>query len=104
MEGPHITTDDVTQHIRNIKEKKSAGPDGIKPDLLKILRNDIQFINSLAEAMSIIITKRTTYKNPGMHQNSIGTQNKETNRKRSTTNIIDKCNSQIIYWNSKVKN
>ena len=37
MEDPHITTDDVPQQIRKIKERKSAGPDGIKPDLLKIL-------------------------------------------------------------------
>ena len=40
MEDPHITTADVTQQIKKIKEKKSAGPDGIKPDLLKILGND----------------------------------------------------------------
>ena len=32
-EDPHITIDDVTQQIRKIKEWKSAGPDGIKPDL-----------------------------------------------------------------------
>ena len=35
MEDPHITTDDVTQQTKKIKEKKSAGPDVIKPDLLK---------------------------------------------------------------------
>ena len=33
MEDPHTTTYDVTQQIRKIKERKSAGPDGIKPDL-----------------------------------------------------------------------
>ena len=37
MEDPHITTADVTQQIKKIKGKKSAGPDGMKPDLLKIL-------------------------------------------------------------------
>ena len=57
MEDPHITTDDVTQQIRKIKERKSAGPDGIKPDLLKIIGNDIQCINILAESMNKIITK-----------------------------------------------
>ena len=58
MGDPHITTDDdVTQQIRKIKERKSAGPDGIKPDLLKILGNDIQCINILAESMNKIITK-----------------------------------------------
>ena len=40
MEDPHITTADVTQQIKKIKGKKSAGPDGMKPDLLKILGND----------------------------------------------------------------
>ena len=57
MEDPHITTDDVTQQIRKVKKRKSAGPDGIKPDLLKILGNDIQCINILAESMNKIITK-----------------------------------------------
>ena len=57
MEDPHITTDDVTQQIRKIKERKSAGPDGTKPDLLKILGNDIQCINILADSMNKIITK-----------------------------------------------
>ena len=57
MEDPHITTDDVTQQIRKIKERKSAGLDGIKPDLLKILGNDIQCINILAVSMNKIITK-----------------------------------------------
>ena len=55
MEDPHITTDDGTQKIRKIK--KSAGLDGIKPALLKILGNDIQCINVLAETMNKIITK-----------------------------------------------
>ena len=36
MEDPHITTDNVTQHIKKIQENKSAGSDGIIPDLLKI--------------------------------------------------------------------
>ena len=51
MEDPHITTGDVTQQIRKIKERKSDGPDGIKPDLFKNLGNDIQCINILAESM-----------------------------------------------------
>ena len=58
MEDPHITTDDVTQQIREIKEWKSAGPDGIKSDLFKILGNDIQCINILTESMNKIITKQ----------------------------------------------
>ena len=58
MEDPHIPTDDVTQQIRKIKERKFAGPDGIKPVLLKILGNDIQCINILAESMNKIIAKQ----------------------------------------------
>ena len=42
MEDPHIITDDVTQQIKKIKENKSTGPDGIKPDLFKIFGNDTQ--------------------------------------------------------------
>ena len=57
MEDPYITTDDDTQQIRKIKERKSAGPDGIKPDLLKILGNDIQCINISTEPMNKIIIK-----------------------------------------------
>ena len=57
MEDPHITTDDVTQQTRKIKERKSAGPDGIKTDLLTIPGNDIQCINILAESINKIITK-----------------------------------------------
>ena len=57
MEDPHITPDYVTQQIRKIKEMKSAGPDGIKPNLLKILENDIQYINILAESINKILTK-----------------------------------------------
>ena len=51
MEDPYITTD-VTQQIRKTKERKSAGPDGIKPNLLKILGNGIQCINNLAESIN----------------------------------------------------
>ena len=57
MEDPHITTADVTQQIKKIKEKKSAGPDGIKPDLLKILGNDTQCINILTDSLNKIIRK-----------------------------------------------
>ena len=48
MEDPHITTDDVTQQIW------SAGPDGIKPDLLKILGNDTHCFNILTDTMNKI--------------------------------------------------
>ena len=57
MEDPHITTADVTQQIKKIKERKSAGPDGIKPDLLKIIGNDTHCINILTGSMNTIIRK-----------------------------------------------
>ena len=52
MEDPHITTADVTQQIKKIKENKSAGHDGIKPDLWKILGNDRHCINILTDSMN----------------------------------------------------
>ena len=57
MEDPHITTDDVTQQIKKIKEKKSAGPDGIEPVLLKIFGNDTHCIHILTDTMNKIIQK-----------------------------------------------
>ena len=36
MEEPEITVQDVKQQLQRIKEKKSPGPDGLKPDILKI--------------------------------------------------------------------
>ena len=43
MEDPQITTDDVTQQIRKIKEWKSSGPDGIKPKFLEMTYNVLIF-------------------------------------------------------------
>ena len=57
MEDPHITTADVTQQIKKVKENKSAGPDGIKPDLLKKFDNDTHCINILTDPMKKIIQK-----------------------------------------------
>ena len=64
IEDLHITTDDVTQHI---KETKSAEPDGIKPDLLKIRRNVTHCISILTDTMNKIIQKKTTYQHPEIH-------------------------------------
>ena len=57
MEDPHITTADVTQQIKKLKERKSAGPDGKKTDLFKILGNDTHCINILTDSMNKIIRK-----------------------------------------------
>ena len=89
MEDPHITIDVVTQQLKRIKENKSVGSDGIKPDLLKILGNDTHFINILTDT--------------AIHQRPYWYPKKGTNNKRYTTNRTNKFNIHIIYGNSKDK-
>ena len=36
MAEPEITVQDMKQQMQRFKEKKSPGPDGMKPDILKI--------------------------------------------------------------------
>ena len=76
MEDRHITTDDVTQQIRKIKEMKSAGPDGINPDPLKILGNDIHCIGNLAKTINNIKTKEDNLSLVYM-KDRIGTKTKD---------------------------
>ena len=68
MENPHFNTADVTQQIKKIKEEKSAGHDGTKPHLLKILGNDTHCITILTDSMSKIKNKKTAYQHPGILQ------------------------------------
>ena len=35
MEEQEITVQDVKQQLQRIQEKKSPGPDGMKPDIIK---------------------------------------------------------------------
>ena len=77
MEDPHITTDNVTQEINKIKEKKSAGPDEIKPDLLKILGNDTHCINILTYLMNKIIQKENNIQASWYTSKTILMQNKK---------------------------
>ena len=105
MEDPHITTDDVTPQIRKINENKSAGPDGIILDLLKIIGNDIQCIHVLAETINKIITKEDDIPESWYTSKTVLVpKTKKPTLKIYTINSIDKCNLQIIYGNSKVKN
>ena len=55
MEEPEITVQDVKQQIKRIKEKKSPGPDGMKPDILKILGTGDQCTQVLICALNKII-------------------------------------------------
>ena len=55
MEEPEITVQDVKQQIKRIKEKKSPGPDGMKPDILKILGTDDQCTQVFTCALNKII-------------------------------------------------
>ena len=88
MEEPYITTADVTQQIF----LKSAGPNGIKPDLLKILGNDTHRINILG-SMNKIIQKENNI--PASWYTSKTVLIIIKNSKRSTTNSTNKCNVQI---------
>ena len=40
MKKPTITKNDVIRQMNKIKEKKAPGPDGMKPELLKVLTHD----------------------------------------------------------------
>ena len=55
MEEPEITVQDVKQQIKRIKEKKYPGPDGMKPDILKILGTDDQCTQVMTCALNKII-------------------------------------------------
>ena len=105
MEDPHITTEDVRQQIRKIKENKLAGLDGIKPDFLKILGNYIQYINILAETMNKIITKEDNIPESWYTSKTILVpQTKKPTVKDLRPITLTNANLQIIYGNSKVKN
>ena len=60
-----ITVQDVKQQIQIIKEKKSPGPDGMKPDIFKILGTDEQCTQVLTCALN------TTLKQEEMSPNSL---------------------------------
>ena len=55
MEEPEITVQDVKQQLQRIKEKKSPGPDGMKPDILKILGIDEQCTQVLTYVLNKIM-------------------------------------------------
>ena len=55
MKEPEITVQNVKQQIQRIKEKKSPGPNGMKPDILKILGTDEQCTHVLTCAVNKIM-------------------------------------------------
>ena len=55
MEEPEITVEDVKQQLQIIKEKISPGPDGMKPDILKILGTDEQCTQVLTYVLNKIM-------------------------------------------------
>ena len=61
MEEPEITVQDVKQQIQRIKEKKSPGPDGMKPDIFKILGTDEQCTQVLTCALNKIMRQEETH-------------------------------------------
>ena len=55
MEEPTISTEDVRKQMMKIKDNKAPGPDGIKPDLLKIIGNDSYCLEVIATGLNNII-------------------------------------------------
>ena len=55
MEEPEITVQDVKQQLQRIKEKISPGPDGMKPDIFKILGTDEQCTQVLTYVLNKIM-------------------------------------------------
>ena len=62
MEEPEITIQDVKQQLQRIKEKKSPGPDGMKPDIFKILGTDERCTQVLTYVLNKIM--RQEYMSP----------------------------------------
>ena len=85
MKDPHITTADVTQQIKKIKGKKSAGLDSIKPDLLKILGNDTHCINIITDSMNKIIQKENNIPASWYTSKTVLIPQKQQSVKDSTT-------------------
>ena len=56
MEPICFNCNDVWKQMRKIKTKKAAGPDNIKPDLIKILMNSQICIDSIVTMLNEIIT------------------------------------------------
>ena len=63
MEEPEITVQDVKQQLQRIKEKKSPGPDGMKPDILKILGTDEQCTEVLTYVLNKIMRQEDMHPN-----------------------------------------
>ena len=55
MEEPTIYTEDVKKQMMKIKDNKAPGPDGIKPDLLKIIGHDPYCLGVITTGMNNII-------------------------------------------------
>ena len=57
MEEPIITRNDVICQMMKIKEKKAPGPDGLKPELLKVLIEDNHCVEILTLGLNNILNK-----------------------------------------------
>jgi len=55
MEDPQITVEDVKIQMKKTKKKKSPGPDGIKPDIIKIIGDDPYCTQIMAHGMNRIV-------------------------------------------------
>ena len=58
MEEPIITRNDVICPLMKIKEKKAPGPDGLKPELLKVLIEDNHCLEILTLGLNNILNRK----------------------------------------------
>ena len=58
MEEPIITRNDVICQLMKIKEKKAPGPDGLKPELLKVLIEGNHCVEILKRGINNILSKK----------------------------------------------
>ena len=55
MKKPIITKNDVVRQMNKIKERKAPGPDGMKPELLKILTDDDHCVKIFTSGLNNIL-------------------------------------------------
>ena len=55
MEKPNIKKDEIVKVLQKLKSKKSAGPDGLKPELYKTLKNSEVCLNTLEQCFNKVL-------------------------------------------------
>ena len=74
MKEIEINEEKITKRLKKLKEKKAAGPDGLKPEIYKVLANKKKSVNILSKCM----------------QNEVKRKEKPNSWKKSKTKMIKK--------------